>query len=76
MSYYQYGFRKEKSTNDALMKLLNDAYYFTTNNKHLGVLSLDLSKAFHSVHHKILIKQLFNYGIKGGDFLLILLDQI
>ena len=56
MTDYQYGFTREKSTNDVTTKLLNDAYYTINDNTHFGVFSQELSKDFHTVDFEILIK--------------------
>lgn len=61
----QYGFQEGKSTSLACFSLVK---YVTEalNNKHLTLaLFLDMSKAFDSVSHKILLKKLFDYGIRG-----------
>ena len=61
----QYGFQKNKSTEDALLDLhssIVDA--FENKNIAFGVF-LDFAKAFDTVNHKILLRKLEYYGIRG-----------
>lgn len=61
----QYGFRKHRSTNDAILDLTGnvvdalDKGMFT-----IGVF-LDMSKAFDSIEHDTLFKKIEHYGIRG-----------
>ena len=63
----QFGFREGHSTNHALIELIdsiNDS--FNQNKYTLGVF-IDLSKAFDTVDHNILLKKLSLYGIKNNS---------
>ena len=61
----QYGFLKGRSTEHAILDIIHKiAYAIETRKITLGVF-LDLSKAFDTIPHHILIKKLARYGIRG-----------
>ena len=65
----QFGFKTENSTKDAIIQLVDQINNnFEKAQYALGVF-IDLSKAFDTVDHKILIARLKNYGIKGINLL-------
>ena len=65
---FQFGFRKHHSTNLALIETMDYCYEKIGNkNKVMGIF-LDLSKAFDTVDHNILLSKLHAYGIRGSMF--------
>lgn len=61
----QFGFRKNKSTNNAIVEFLNMLLEsLDKGNKVLGIF-IDLSKAFDTVNHDLLMEKLERYGFRG-----------
>ena len=65
LSPNQFGFRKEVSTEQANLTILEEIYKNLNEKKIILLLTLDLSKAFDSIDHDILIHKLLNLGISG-----------
>ena len=62
----QFGFRKGHSTTHALHKSVDSITRTLANGKHVLGIFIDLSKAFDTLDHKILLSKLENYGIRGS----------
>ena len=62
----QFGFRKDNSTMYLMLELFDKIYSSKESGKMPAILFLDIKKAFDSVNHKILLKKLEHYGIKGN----------
>ena len=62
----QSGFRAKKSTIDALVNTVEKIRKCLDDNKKITTVFFDLSKAFDTVDHKILLNKLENYGIRGS----------
>ena len=62
----QFGFRKGRSTVHALHSSVNIISNAVNSNKHVLGIFIDLSKAFDTLDHKIMIEKLEHYGIRGN----------
>ena len=61
----QFGFRSNHSTDHAILSIIDKIQKAIDERNFSCGLFLDLSKAFDTVNHKILINKLKNYGIRG-----------
>ena len=65
LSDNQYGFRKHHSTSYALTCLYDNISSAIDNKEYTVGIFIDLSKAFDTVDHDILLSKLEHYGIRG-----------
>jgi hypothetical protein len=61
----QFGFRKKRSTYMALMEMYDKISLAMDNHEYSVGIFIDLSKAFDTINHSILIEKLSYYGIRG-----------
>ena len=62
---YQFGFRKNHSTELALIEIVDQIRMSLDKGDMTCGIFVDLSKAFDTVNHEILIDKLHHYGIRG-----------
>lgn len=62
---YQFGFRAGYSTTLALIEILDNIHEYLDNGYSVFGIYLDLTKAFDTVNHDILIKKMDHYGVRG-----------
>ena len=63
--YRQFGFRRDFSTNHAILTLIESVQKALDDGKFACTIFIDLEKAFDTVSHDILLEKLNHYGIRG-----------
>ena len=71
LSCNQFGYRKQRSTEDAIVKLVEDSKNALNQKRHVAVIFLDLSKAFDTVQHDILLHHLGKLKISSHSVSLV-----
>ena len=65
LSAHQFGFRSGRDTSDAILQFLDLTYNSLDSKRHLIAVLLDLSKAFDTLDHDILVSKLSHVGVRG-----------
>lgn len=65
LSEHQYGFRSKRSTSMAIMKFLHNVSTAIDKKEHTAGVFLDLSKAFDTIDHELLLIKMEKYGVRG-----------
>ncbi len=65
---HQYGFQKHHSTYMALLHLIDKVNCALENNEYTCSIFIDISKAFDTVNHHILLTKLYKYGFHGVTY--------
>ena len=66
MNPQQFGFRKGHSTSHDLNYSIDTIKQSLNKNKHVLCIFIDLSKAFDTIDHNILLHKLYFYGVRGN----------
>ena len=67
----QYAYRKHHSCKNALINVCDKVYKYIDDNKIVIMIYLDMSNAFPSINHNILIEKLQKAGFKNKDLKLL-----
>ena len=62
---HQFGFKKNYFTDQAILELTDNLKMKIDSNEAICSIFLDLSKSFDTVNYRILLHQLYRYGIRG-----------
>ena len=63
----QFGFQKQHSTDNAIVHLVNEILKSFENNCYTLGIFINLTKAFDTVDHNVLLKKLFHNGVRGNN---------
>ena len=63
----QHAYRRHHSTVTCLVELINHIYQLLDKKLYTAIVSLDLSKAFDSINHKLILKKLTTFGLENGS---------
>ena len=63
----QFGFQKGRSMEHAIIQLIDQINNNFENNEFAIGVFIDLSKAFNTVDHRILLKKLIHYGVNSNN---------
>ena len=63
----QYGFRSQHSCESAVAELTGEIVKGLQNGMYTVALFLDLSKAFDTLEHKVLLDKMYRHGIRGNS---------
>ena len=66
-----FGFQKQHSTDHTIVHLVNEILKSFDNNCYTLGVFIDLSKAFDTVDHNVLLKKLFHYGVRDNNLKLL-----
>jgi hypothetical protein len=61
----QFGFRKKKSTNDAIVTFIENIIDNMNDESKCNCVLLDLTKTFGYIQHNILMDKLYDFGVRG-----------
>lgn len=67
----QFGFRRNHSTNQAIIAFSNYVTEAIDERLVAAAVFIDLSKAFDTINHSILLRKLHNYGVRGNALMLL-----
>lgn len=61
----QHGYRRNRSTQSAILVLTDNIKYSSDNGRMTGAVFVDFEAAFDNIQHNVLLQKMFNYGIRG-----------